>query len=91
MNEERMPVNLYTLDVDGGREMTEEELKKQKKHDVQPWIFLICMSMFFGVILTYISTKGISDMLGILAGFFVLLILLIASSAYKIVKIMKIG
>lgn len=90
MNDERMPINLYKLNFEGGHEMTEAELKEQKRHDVQPWIFLICMGICFGLILVYISTKGTMDMLFVIIAFFVLVALMITLSLYKIIRILNV-
>lgn len=91
MNEERTPINLFILDVENGHEMTPEELKKQKTHDIQSWVFLICASLIFALVLCYIGVKGTLDMVGILVALFLLLIVLIALSVYKIVKIRNRG
>ena len=59
MNDERMPMNLYTLETgEGNKEMTETEFQKQKQEECKPWKFLIGVCIAFCLIFIFINVRA---------------------------------
>jgi uncharacterized protein (DUF983 family) len=91
MNEERMPINLYTIDYgEGNNELTEGEFKKQKQEDCIPWIFLIGVCVVFCSIFVFINVRLPEvTTVWVWTLLYVLLVSLFVLSITKIRKIMK--
>ena len=89
MNDERMPINLYTIDFgEGNKELTEEEFKKQKREDCKPWEFLIGVCVIFCFI--FISINVRLPEATTIWGWIFLYLLLTALSVLSFFKIKKI-
>ncbi len=91
MNNERMPINLYTIDTgEGNKELTEEEFKKQKKEDCKPWEFLIGVCVVFCFIFVSINVRlPEATTVRVWILLYLLLPALSVLSFFKIKKIMK--
>lgn len=89
MNDERMPINLYTLDTNASnKELSEEEFKKQKQEDCKPWKFLIGVCVVFCTIFIYINVR-LPKVITV-GGWLILYILLVSLAVLSIIKIKKI-
>ena len=91
MNDERMPINLYTIDFgEGNKELTEEEFKKQKREDCKPWEFLIGVCVIFCFIFISINVR-LAEATTVWGWIFLYLLLTALSvlSLFKIKKNMK--
>lgn len=91
MNNERMPINLYTIDTgEGNKELTEEEFKKQKQEDCKPWKFLIGVCVIFCFIFIFINVR-LPEVITVWGWIFLYILLTTLSvlSFFKIKKIMK--
>ena len=91
MNNERMPINLYTIDTgEGNKELTEEEFKKQKQEDCKPWKFLIGVCVVFCFIFIYINVQ-LPEAITVWGWIFLYILLTTLSVLcfFKIKKIMK--
>jgi len=91
MNDERMPINLYTVDYgEGNKELSEEEFKKQKQEDSKPWKFLIGVCVVFCCIFLFINVR-LPDVIAIWGWMtlYLLPVALIVLSLTKIKRIMK--
>ena len=91
MNDERMPINLYTIDVgENDRELSDKEILIEKKKDCKPWQFLTCVCIAIGLIFIFMNIKAPEVVSMWVWGIIYLVILgLIAVSVIKINKIMK--
>ncbi len=80
MNDERMPINIYTLDFGGGdKEMTGKELIKDLKRNMKKWYFILAADIVFTMIIAYMNVK-VPDMTMIcIIIYIVALVLLILS------------
>jgi heme/copper-type cytochrome/quinol oxidase subunit 4 len=88
MNDERMPINLFTVDCTSGHEMSEEEIKAQKKEDCKPWRFLIGFTLLVALVFIFMNIKATNTFYAwIWIGIYVVLALLIVFSFIKIKKI----
>ena len=91
MNDERILINLYTIDTgEGNKELTEEEFKKQKQEDCKPWKFLIGVCVIFCFIFIFINVR-LPEVITVWGWIFLYLLLTTLSvlSFFKIKKIMK--
>lgn len=89
MNDEKMPINLYTIETgEGNKELTEEEFKKQKQEDCKPWKFLIGVCVAFCLIFVFINVQ-LPEVIAIWC-WILLYMLLSALSVLSIIKIKKI-
>lgn len=91
MNDERMPINLYSIDTgEREKELTEEEFKIQKKNECKPWRFLIGICVAVCFIFAFMNIKAPETlqfwMWGII---YLLLVCLIGFSFLRINKIKK--
>ena len=91
MNDERMPINLYTIDVgENDRELSDKEILIEKKKDCKPWQFLIGVCIAIGLIFIFMNIKEPEIVSMWIWGIIYLFILvLIVVSVFKIKKIMK--
>ncbi len=88
MNDERMPINLYTIDTgEGNKELTEDEFKKQKQEDCKPWEFLIGVCVVFCFIFVFINVR-LPEATTVWV-WIILYTLLVALSVLSIIKIKK--
>lgn len=92
MNDERMPINLYSIDTgEREKELTEEEFQIQKKNECKPWRFLIGICVAVCFIFAFMNIKAPETlqfwMWGII---YLLLVCLIVFSFLKIYKIKKV-
>ena len=92
MNDERMPINLYTLDFgEHENEPTVEELKKQKQQDCKPWKFLIGVSTAFCLVMVFINVRAPETLaIWVSTIIYLLLVCLVILSVVKIKKIKKV-
>lgn len=91
MNNEKMPVNLYTLDIEESMgEVTEAEWEEQKKEACKPWIFSIGVCVIMCMILAFINHKT-PQAANIFAwvALYLLLLCQVILSIFKINKIKK--
>lgn len=59
MNDERMPINLYSIDYgEGEKELTEEEFKLQKKNECKPWHFFIGVCVVIGFVFAFMHINA---------------------------------
>ena len=92
MNDERMPINLYTLDFgEHENEPTVEELKKQKQQDCGPWRFLIGVSVAFCLVMVFINVRAPETLaIWVSTIIYLLLVCLVILSVIKKKKIKKV-
>lgn len=89
MNDERMPINLYTVDYgEGNKELSEAEFKKQKQEDCKPWKFLMGVCVVFCFIFVFINVQ-LPNVIAIW-GWMILYLLPVALFVLSITKIKKI-
>ena len=89
MNDERMPINLYTLDTnESTRELSEEEFKKQIQEDCKPWKFLIGVCVVVCSVFIYINVR--LPMVITVGGWLILYMLIVSLAVLSIIKIKKI-